>query len=98
MSTLRAHVGNARDVGKRCARAFRRTRGGEERFEERNITFLSLQDMMAASEMGGHRPLRCSPHPAQDSSQSAPQIAAKNGVDAFRIDMVPAPRCSPAYA
>lgn len=47
MSTLKVHVGNARDVGKRFAQAFRRTQAGE-RFEERNITFLSLQDMMAA--------------------------------------------------
>lgn len=47
MSTLKAHVGNAENMGKRFARAFRRTQAGE-RFKERNITFLSLQDMMAA--------------------------------------------------
>lgn len=47
MSRLRVHVGNARDIGKRFARAFKRTQAGE-RFEERNITFLSLRDMMAA--------------------------------------------------
>lgn len=47
MSTLRTHAGNARDMGNRFVRAFRRTQAGEQ-FEERNVTFLSLQDMMAA--------------------------------------------------
>ena len=47
MSKLNVHVGNAQDMGKRFARAFKRTQAGE-RFEERNITFLSLQDMMSA--------------------------------------------------
>ena len=47
MSTLKAHAGNAKDMGKRFARAFRRTQAGE-RFKERNVTFLSLQEMMAA--------------------------------------------------
>ena len=47
MSTLNVHVGNVQDMGKRFARAFKRTQAGE-RFEERNITFLSLREMMSA--------------------------------------------------
>lgn len=47
MSTLRVHVGNAKDMGKRFVRAFKQTQAGK-RFEERHITFLSLQDMLAA--------------------------------------------------
>lgn len=47
MSKLTAHVGSARDMGRRFSAAFERAAAGEN-FEERHITFLSLEEMMTA--------------------------------------------------
>lgn len=47
MSKLTVHVGSARDMGRRFAAAFDRAAAGEN-FEERHVTFLSLEEMMAA--------------------------------------------------
>jgi len=47
MSKITAHVGNTHDMGQRFVNAFERAARGEV-FEERHITFLSLEAMMAA--------------------------------------------------
>jgi predicted transcriptional regulator len=47
MSKLNVHVGGARDMGRRFASAFNRAQAGEK-FEERHVTFLSLEEMLAA--------------------------------------------------
>ncbi|WP_244106697.1 hypothetical protein [Paraburkholderia phenazinium] len=47
MSKLNVHVGGARDMGRRFAAAFNRAQSGED-FEERHVTFLSLEEMLAA--------------------------------------------------
>ncbi|MCL1860077.1 MAG: hypothetical protein FWG52_00885 [Proteobacteria bacterium] len=47
MSKMTVHVGGARDMGRRFAEAFGRASSGEN-FEERHITFLSLEEMMSA--------------------------------------------------
>lgn len=47
MSKLNVHVGSARDMGRRFSAAFDRAAAGED-FEERHVTFLSLEEMMAA--------------------------------------------------
>jgi predicted transcriptional regulator len=47
MSKMTVHVGGARDMGQRFSEAFRRAVAGED-FEERHITFLSLEEMMSA--------------------------------------------------
>ncbi|MDR0379111.1 MAG: hypothetical protein LBI62_04075 [Candidatus Accumulibacter sp.] len=44
---MTVHVGSARDMGRRFANAFQRADAGED-FEERHITFLSLEEMMSA--------------------------------------------------
>ncbi|MDR1849731.1 MAG: hypothetical protein LBQ75_06810 [Zoogloeaceae bacterium] len=46
MSRITVHTGSARDMGRRFADAFARASRGEV-FEERHITFLSLEAMMA---------------------------------------------------
>ncbi|BCG04592.1 hypothetical protein PPGU19_091600 (plasmid) [Paraburkholderia sp. PGU19] len=47
MSKLNVHVGGARDMGRRFAAAFNRAQAGEN-IEERHVTFLSLEEMLAA--------------------------------------------------
>ena len=47
MSKMTVHVGGARDMGRRFAEAFERANSGED-FEERHVTFLSLEEMMSA--------------------------------------------------
>ncbi|MBB5503595.1 hypothetical protein [Paraburkholderia sp. MM5384-R2] len=47
MSKLNVHVGGARDMGRRFAAAFNRAQAGEN-FEERHVTFLSLEEMLSA--------------------------------------------------
>lgn len=47
MSKLNVHVGGARDMGRRFASAFNRAQAGKK-FEERHVTFLSLEKMLAA--------------------------------------------------
>jgi predicted transcriptional regulator len=47
MSKMTVHVGGARDMGRRFTDAFQRAAAGED-FSERHITFLSLEEMMAA--------------------------------------------------
>ncbi len=47
MSKLNVHVGGARDVGRRFAAAFNRAQAGES-VEERRVTFLSLEETLAA--------------------------------------------------
>jgi predicted transcriptional regulator len=47
MSKLNVHVGGARDMGRRFATAFNRAQAGEN-VEERHVTFLSLEEMLAA--------------------------------------------------
>ncbi|MCL2829908.1 MAG: hypothetical protein FWD77_04110 [Betaproteobacteria bacterium] len=47
MSKMTVHAGGARDMGRRFVEAFGRAGSGEN-FEERHITFLSLEEMMSA--------------------------------------------------
>lgn len=47
MGKMNVHVGGARDMGRRFAAAFNRAQTGEN-FEERHVTFLSLEAMLAA--------------------------------------------------
>jgi predicted transcriptional regulator len=47
MSKLTVHVGGARDMGRRFAAAFEQAAAGKN-VEERHVTFLSLEEMMAA--------------------------------------------------
>jgi predicted transcriptional regulator len=47
MSKLDVHVGSAHDMGQRFVSAFGRAAAGES-FTQRNITFMSLDDMMKA--------------------------------------------------
>ncbi|MGF6507861.1 helix-turn-helix domain-containing protein [Paraburkholderia tuberum] len=47
MNKLNVHVGGARDMGRRFAAAFNRAQAGEH-VEERHVTFLSLEEMLAA--------------------------------------------------
>ena len=47
MSKMTVHVGSAQDMGRRFAQAYERAAAGED-FEERHITFLSLEGMMSA--------------------------------------------------
>jgi predicted transcriptional regulator len=47
VSKLTAHVGSARDMGRPFSAAFERA-AEEENFEERHVTFLSLQETMTA--------------------------------------------------
>jgi predicted transcriptional regulator len=44
---MTVHVGGVHDIGRRFAGAFRRAAAGEN-FEERHITFMSLEEMMSA--------------------------------------------------
>jgi predicted transcriptional regulator len=44
---MTVHVDSTRDMGRRFAEAFQRAAAGED-FEERHITFLSLEEMMSA--------------------------------------------------
>jgi predicted transcriptional regulator len=47
MTNLTVHVGSLEDMGRRFVDAFERARSGED-VNERNITFLSLKEMMSA--------------------------------------------------
>jgi predicted transcriptional regulator len=47
MSKINVHVGGAREMGRRFAAAFNRAQAGENS-EERHVTFLSLEEMLAA--------------------------------------------------
>jgi len=58
MSKMTVHVGSARDMGRRFSEAFARASSGED-FEERHITFLSLEEMMSALTPKRLEVLRC---------------------------------------
>ena len=54
MSELTAHVGSARDMGRRFANAFEREAAGED-FEERHVTFLSAPNVKKLTGRDGYR-------------------------------------------
>jgi predicted transcriptional regulator len=47
MTKMNVHVGSARDMGKRFVSAWNRAQAGEK-VDERHVTFLSLEEMLAA--------------------------------------------------
>jgi len=47
MTKLNVHVGSPEDMGRRFVGAFKRARAGQD-VDERHVTFLSLEAMMAA--------------------------------------------------
>ena len=81
MSKITAHVGGARDMGRRFAAAFDRAAAGEN-FDERHITFLSLEEMMAALTPKRLELLR---HLHRESADSVKALATALGRDYKRV-------------
>lgn len=81
MSKLTVHVGSARDMGRRFAAAFDRAAAGEN-FEERHVTFLSLEEMMAALTPKRLELLR---HLHRERADSVKALATALGRDYKRV-------------
>ncbi|AOK32309.1 MULTISPECIES: hypothetical protein [Burkholderia] len=81
MSKLNVRVGGARDMGRRFATAFERAAAGED-FEERRVTFLSLEEMMAALTPKRLELLR---HLHRESADSVKMLATSLGRDYKRV-------------
>ena len=81
MNRMTVHVGNAQDMGQCFAGAFRRAAAGES-FEERNITFLSLEEMMSALTP---RRLELLRHLHRHKANSIRALAAALGRDYKRV-------------
>jgi predicted transcriptional regulator len=81
MSKLTVHVGGARDMGRRFAAAFDRAAAGEN-FEERHVTFLSLEAMMAALTPKRLELLR---HLRRNRADSVKALAVALGRDYKRV-------------
>ncbi|CAB3775175.1 helix-turn-helix domain-containing protein [Paraburkholderia humisilvae] len=71
MSKLNVHVGGARDMGKRFLSAWNRAQAGEK-VDERHVTFLSLEEMLAALSPKRLEVLR---HLHRESAESVKALA-----------------------
>lgn len=81
MSKLNVHVGGARDMGRRFAEAFDRAQAGEN-LEERHVTFLSLEEMLAALSPKRLEMLR---HLHREGAESVKALATALGRDYKRV-------------
>jgi hypothetical protein len=81
MSKLTVHVGGARDMGRRFAAAFNRAQAGEN-LEERHVTFLSLEEMLAALSPKRLEMLR---HLHRESAESVKALATALDRDYKRV-------------
>ena len=81
MRKLNVHVGGARDMGRRFAAAFNRAQAGEN-FDERHVTFLSLEEMLAALSPKRLEMLR---HLHREGAESVKALAAALERDYKRV-------------
>jgi predicted transcriptional regulator len=81
MTKLMVHVGDAADMGRRFVEAFDRAQAGQS-VDERHITFLSLEAMMAALSPKRLELLRFLHHQRVDSINS---LASELGRDYKRV-------------
>ncbi|SOE66805.1 hypothetical protein SAMN05446927_3151 [Caballeronia arationis] len=81
MTKLNVHVGGARDMGRRFASAFNRAQA-DEKLEERHVTFLSLEEMLAALSPKRLEMLR---HLHRESAESVKALALALNRDYKRV-------------
>jgi predicted transcriptional regulator len=81
MSKMTVHVGSARDAGKRFLSAWNRAQAGEK-VDERHVTFLSLEEMLAALSPKRLEVLR---HLHRESAESVKALAAALNRDYKRV-------------
>jgi predicted transcriptional regulator len=81
MSKMTVHVGSAQDAGKRFLSAWNRAQAGEK-VDERHVTFLSLEEMLAALSPKRLEVLR---HLHRESAESVKALAAALNRDYKRV-------------